>query len=474
MTTLSNVAAASDTPANFSERSPSTPTEEFPSAATAWSLVAILFCLSIISVLDRNVLTLLVEPVKRHLGISEIQMSLLLGAAFAVPFGVLSIPVGWAVDRFPRRYIIAAGITTWSIATIATGLVRSYDALFVARSCVGAGDATLAPSNSSLISDLFPRDKLALPMAIASMGFKAGQGAALLIGAALMLRIAPEAAYDLPILGELQGWQVIFVAVGLPGLLFVPAIFLIREPARRTTLEPGAGNSASFSGYFRFMRHNWRLFLPHHLGVLLLIALSYTVIAWMPAFLTRVYGWSESTAGGWLGTAFLAAPLLGMPLHGALADHLFRRGWRDIHMRYPMLATTLGAPLAISAFLVPHPETAVVLAGLFIFVVSGYVSLPITALMSVLPNHFRGKAAAIVGLVCATSGTVLGPLAVGTVTDVIYGDPRLVGHSIITCIAVLAPLVIGLFALTLAPLRGLAAAVDAQTHDGHATSGVEQ
>jgi MFS family permease len=430
---------------------------EYTSRRTAWTITFILFTLSLISVLDRNILTLLVEPVKRHFSLTDVQMSLLIGAAFAVPYGALSIPVGWAVDRFQRRYIIAAGVTTWSFATVATGLASSFTGLFVARCFVGVGDASLGPANGSILSDVFPRNKLALPMAIASMGFKAGQGAALIAGGLLLGFIAPTAIYTVQAVGDLAGWQILFIIVGLPGLLFVPLIFMIAEPARHASGVQQDDAKSGFPAYFRFVRSHVRFFLPHHLGFLLQIAMSYTMIAWMPAFLTRTYGWSEGLAGAWLGTAFLIGPLIGMPLHGALADFLYRRGWSDIHMRYSAISVALGMPLAIAALLAPTPEMSVTLAGIYVFLISGYASLPGTALVSHLPSRLRGKAAAMLGLVCSTTGTILGPLMVGVVTDVVFRDPKMVGYSIMTCIIVLAPLVVVLMAASLKPLRQMAA-----------------
>ena len=240
-------------------------------------MVGILFMLSIISVLDRNIITLLVGPIKQHFALSDVQMSLLIGAAFSVPFGVLSIPLGWAIDRFERRPIVAIGIAVWSVATMATGLARSFAVLFAARCCVGAGDATLAPANASLLSDLFPRTRLALPMALASMGFKAGQGAALIVGGLLTLWIAPTAVYDLALLGQVKGWQLIFIVVGLPRLLFIPLIYSVREPLRRGGDPARSEDEASYGDYLRFIRSEPRFFVGHHLGVLLLISMAYTL-----------------------------------------------------------------------------------------------------------------------------------------------------------------------------------------------------
>lgn len=418
----------------------------------AWFATWMLALLAAIAIMDRNIVTLLVDPIKHHFELTDVQMSLLIGAAFAVPFGILGIPAGWAVDRFSRRTVIALGITTWSLATMATGVVRSFGGLVAARSMVGAGDATLGPANSSLISDLFPKGKLALPMAITGMGNKVGQGAALIIGGYLTYLIEPQADFLLPLLGETAGWQIIFLLVGLPGLLFLPLIYLIPEPSR--ALLPGVVRpDCSFAAFFKYWRQHWRFLLPHHVGFLLLIALSNAVMVWTPAFLIRAHGWSPSMVGGWLGTALLVAPLLGMPLHGMLADILHRRGWHDIHLRYPMITAALGAPIAIFAFLAPAPETTVFSIGLFLFVVSGYVSLPLTALMTVVPAEFRGKAASIVGLVCGAGGVMLGPLLVGLLTDFVFVDPSEVGFSIMIVMVALLPAIILIFTTALPALR---------------------
>lgn len=418
----------------------------------AWFATGMLALLAAIAILDRNIVTLLVDPIKHHFVLSDVQMSLLIGAAFAVPFGVLGIPAGWAVDRFSRRSVIALGICAWSVATMATGAVRSFGGLVVARSFVGAGDATIGPANSSLLSDLFPKGKLALPMAITGMGNKIGQGGALIVGGWLASMIDPTKNIALPLLGETAGWQLIFLLVGLPGLLIVPFVFLIPEPSR--ALAEGKNQpDSSFVAFFAYWKANARFLLPHHLGFLFLVAMSNAVMAWTPAFLIRSHGWSAATVGSWLGTALVIAPLMGMPLHGMFADMLYRRGWRDIHLRYPIVTAILGVPLPICGFLAPIPEATVICVGLFLFLVSGYASLPLTALMTVLPGRFRGKGTSIVGLFCGAGGVMLGPLLVGYITDAIIRDPAKVGISVMVSLVVFLLLFVLSFLMALPALR---------------------
>lgn len=424
------------------------------SSARAWLTTLMLFLLATISILDRNIITLMVDPIKRHFELNDAQIGLLVGAAFAVPFGAFVIPVGWAVDRFQRRFIIASGVTVWSFATVATGLAGSFTGLVAARSLIGASDASLGPATASWLGDLFAREKLALPMALTNLGYKVGQGAALIVGGALASYFTPDDWFHLSFLGQLKGWQITFVLVGLPGLILVPAVLMLREPKRDAPATVGP-ERADFSAFFAFVRQRWQFFLFHHVGFFALVAITAVILTWTPAFFVRMHGWSEAMGGSQLGLAILLGPLMGLPLHGALADHLYRRGWTDIHLRYPIIAMSLGMPIAAGVYLVPSPDLAVLLVGLFWFVVSAYTSLPLTALVAVVPARLRGKAVSVVGLVSGTSGLVCGPLLVGLLTEAVFRDEALVGYSILASIALLMPLFLAGFILALRPLRAM-------------------
>lgn len=427
-------------------------TPDYP-ARVRWTFVAILFCLSVVSVIDRHMLTLLVAPIQARFSLSDVQMGMLIGFAFALPHGLFSIPVGWAVDRYPRRWIITGGLAIWSLATAATGLARSYTGLFAARATCGFGEASIIPSQGSILGDLFPREKLALATSIASMGFRAGQGLALLIGGLLTFYILPAELMTVPLLGEVQGWQVIFMLIGLAGLLFVPLIFCVPEPLRRSAPGSSASNEPTFGAYFAFIGRHPRFYICHHLGFLAFVSMAVAVSTWTPAYLIRHFGWSESMTGAWLGATILIAPVVGMPVHGMIADWLYQRGWHDIHIRYPMISAVIGAPIAILAFSVGDPRLCVLLVGAYLFVISNYTSLPLTAVIALLPSNLRGKAVAIVMVCCGALGSILGPLIASTINDVLYGDPKMIGNAVMISLALLAPLIFALFYATLKPLR---------------------
>ena len=159
--------------------------------------------------------------------------------------------------------------------------------------------------------------------------------------------------------------------------------------------------------------------------------------------------------GARLGATLLIAPLVSMPIHGAFADWLYRRGWHDIHVRYPMISAMIGAPIAILAFMVGDPHLCVLFVGLYLLVTSNYASLPLTAVIAQLPSNLRGKAVSIVMLICGTGGSILGPLIVGTINDVAFHDPKAIGNAVILAICLLAPIIFVLFYAALKPLRAM-------------------
>jgi MFS family permease len=433
--------------------------DPYPSALVGWAAVVVLFLLVVLSVLDRNILTLLVRPIKADLHISDVQFSLLYGMAFSISYGVAAMPAGWMIDRFQRRIVIFFGVVFWSLAAAATGLARSFEMLFLARTGVGAGEAVLSPGQQSMLSDLFPRDKLTLPLSMSALGLKVGGGAALIIGGALTAVFPPDKSYFAPFVGDLQGWQVIFLIVGLPGILLAALIFLIPEPQRRAV--PGAALNSKppgFADYFRVIGKNLRFYIGHHIGQTLYVVVAVGVAAWAPAFLNRVHGWDEAQAGVTLGTAMLWGPLLGLPLHGYIADKLFQRGVLDIHMRYSMFAALVGIPFGVSAFFVANPNLACALIGVFFFIISVYASLPTVSVQTVLPSDMRGKAASIMLIVIGTGGTIAGPLAVAALTDFVFHDEAAVGKALAIVIGVGLLAVAGLFGLTLKPIRARMAA----------------
>lgn len=439
--------------------------DAYPALLVGWRATVILFLLYVLSMLDRNILTLLINPIKADLGLGDFEMSLLIGIAFAFFYAVMALPLGYAIDRFSRRIVIFWCVIVWSFATMLCGVATSFALLFMARALVGGGEAALAPGAQSILADLFPPTKLALPLSVFSLGGKAGQAISLLIGGLLTTIIAPTSLHSLPLLGaDIKGWQLIFLIIGAPGLLIAFLIFTFPEPVRRTRISSGA--SANYGEYWRFLKQHWRLIVPSHLGSVMFLAAVVSAINWAPAHIERAFGWSAAQVGAGLGIALFVGPVLGMPFHGAVADRLFRKGILDIHLRYMMFTALVGLPIGIAAFVVRDPILCILLAGLFFFVTTTYVGLSITALQVVVPGNLRGKAAAVFLLAGGLGGASLGPMLVGALTDFAFGDPNKVGWSIAITLAILLPLTAFLFFLALAPMRNMVSERD-RAADGH-------
>src|SRR5688572_16551723 len=166
-----------------------------------------------LSVLDRFIVSLLVEPIKRDLGLTDMQFGMVYGAGFALTFAILGLVCGALADRFSRRWLIFAGVSVWSLATAALGFAQNFWQLLVARLGVGAGEAALNPCATSMITDLFPRERLTLAMALYTLGATLGGGTAFMVGGALIDLVSHSDVVTLPLIGNIRSWQAVFVIV---------------------------------------------------------------------------------------------------------------------------------------------------------------------------------------------------------------------------------------------------------------------
>ena len=411
--------------------------------------MVILLLAAILSFVDRQLLSLLIDPIKRDLGVNDFQMGLLVGPAFAIFYAIAGIPCGWLADRANRGRVVAAGIATWSALTAASGFAASYAQLFLARVGVGVGEATLGPSAHSLIADSFDARRLPLAMALYSTGVALGAGLAFAFGAQAVALVAhlPD---DLPILGAMRDWQAAFVIVGLPGLLVALAMLLVvRDPRVRV---PGAQSPRLLEGLGPFWRQNRRLILTWLLAISALTGSGYASLTWLPAHFIRTFGWTPERAGTVIGLMLMAAGVAGALAAGAVASALARRGVADAPIRVILATALLHAPLTAAVTLVAEP-TAVLLLAPSMFLSTAFVALGPAAVQSATPGPLRGRVAAFVLMVTSLVGMVAGPVGVGALTSFLFADDRSVGASL-AIVAGLLSLAGGLLLLAaLAPYR---------------------
>ena len=286
------------------------------SAKYAWFVVAILMMAYVFSFVDRQILNLMVGPIRKDLGISDTEMSLLMGFSFAIFYTIMGIPLGRMADSKSRRGLVTVGIIVWSVMTALCGLAKHYWQLFIFRIGVGVGEAALSPAAYSMIADYFPPSKRATAISVYSMGIYIGSGIAFLLGGLIVEFVTAQGAVTLPVLGETRPWQVVFYVLGASGLLFSFAFLLIKEPKRS-----GAGTAAvvPIKEVVAYLKLNRRTVLSHNIGFAMIAFCSYGTAAWIPTYFVRVHGWSIGQVGLVFGLIVMIFGSLGIVPGGRLS-----------------------------------------------------------------------------------------------------------------------------------------------------------
>jgi MFS family permease len=403
----------------------------YPMPGYAIYVLAIFFAVAVLSYTDRLILNLLVDPIRHDLGITDTQISLLQGVAFAALYAVIGLPLGRFADRFNRRNLILFGVVTWSAATAACGLASGFWPLFAARIGVGLGEAALAPAAMSMIADYFPPHRRGSAIGVFLTGMSMGGGTAVLTGGAL-LQGFESGGLALPALfGHLAPWREVLVALAFPGCLMAPLLLTVREPARRETLTAAAAGQSAFEPTKRFFSENrWTfiyLFTAFALGNLA----SYASDAWLPSVLIRRFSLSPVQVGASIGTVSLICGGAGTLLGGVIADRLQHAGRSDAALRFTLVTNLCALPLLIFP-LMPTLVLALTLAGVSAFVLGMAGTAGLTATQNAVPGEMRGFAVSMQAFMYTLIGLGLGPTLVAFTTDHVYRDPRQVGASIVT------------------------------------------
>lgn len=417
--------------------------------AYEWYVVLICMLAYIFSFVDRQILALMIEPIKRDLQLSDTQFSLLHGLAFSLFYAFMGIPIALLADRYSRPRIIAIGVAFWSVATAACGLSKNFGQMFLARIGVGVGEAALSPATYSMLSDMFPRHKLGRAVGIYSIGSFIGGGLAFLIGGYVIDLLKSVDSVHVPGVGELRPWQVTFFIVGLPGVLVALLILLtVRDPQRKGLRHDASGRvqKPTAGEVFRFLGRHRGTFCCHYLGFSFYAMILFCLLGWTPAFYMRKFGMSPVEAGYMLGTVVLLANTAGVFCGGWLMDWLARRGYSDA----PLRAGVIGAiGMALPAVAFTQVDGLWLSVGLLLPAMF-FASFPMptsTAAMQILPpNQLRAQVSALFLLISNLVGLGLGTTAVALLTDRLFRDPAAVGHSMSLLIGVATLACIGLLA----------------------------
>ena len=406
------------------------------SAPYRWYVIFVLLLAQTFSFLDRMIMGLLVGPIRESFAISDTQYSLLAGLAFSLFYAVMGIPLARIADSRNRRTLITWGIAVWSFMTALCGMARGFWTLFIARVGVGVGEAALGPAAYSMITDYFPKSTLARALSVYMLGVTIGSGAAYMLGGAVVAYVQTLDVVRLPVVGALEGWQLTFFMVGLPGLLV--ALLM-----RSTVAEPPRGGAEHAIPIPQVLSYTWqrrRAYACHIFGISIFIMVVYALNLWGPTYFIRTFDFSIAQAGWTFGLLMLGAGSAGLMFAGVVADKWMQRGVADAYARIILISMLCMLPCTIGLGLVSSPNAGIIVMSLAVFfsAFQGGITGGILQLMT--PNRMRGQIMAVYLLVANLIGLGLGPTVLAATTDYVFGADEAIGQSIALMGAVLCPM----------------------------------
>jgi MFS family permease len=381
----------------------------------------VLFVVLVFNFIDRQILAILLQPIKEDLKISDTALGFLTGFAFAVFYTFAGIPLARVADRWVRRSLIAISLATWSVMTAASGLARGFTDLALARIGVGIGEAGCTPPAHSLLSDYFPPEKRATVLSLYACGVTVGVGLGFWLGGWI---------------NDAFGWRVAFFIVGLPGVAMALLVRLtVREPLRGMS-EP---HLVSVQGYS--VRETWRFLATLATGRRISLAAAFRAFAgyglatWMPAFFVRLHHMTPGELGLWLSWIVALGGALGTFAGGWIADRWVRREPRA-RAYIGMLSALLSLPFTATSLLLADHR----LALLCFLPANAFGAMwlgPTGAIVQdLVPPTMRAMAAAIFIFILTIIGLGAGPQTVGILNDWI-GTPDAIRYSLLGTVIVM-------------------------------------
>jgi MFS family permease len=406
---------------------------EFPSFSRAWTLTFILFLAGVVSSVDRGILNLVIDPVRRELMISDVQISLLQGLSFSLFFASVGIPLGLVADRVQRRLLLSIGITVWSLATILGGLAPSYGWMFASRLLVGIGEATLGPCALSMISDAFPATRRGRPLGLHMLGGAISAGIAVMM-VGFILAHAAQGAFDFfPPARGVSPWRIAFVVAGCVGFIVAAMLLAQREPRRRGMVI-GASDGLGLRRTLGYLVENRGVLLPFYLGFAMAAVSAWAIMGWSAVFLMRHYHLAVGTLGQTLGLVSIIAGAIGAFTPGLVIDLMAGRYSRTAKFA-ALIALPFVAMPAAFAVLAPNFLAAILLFAFSTMLFPGMTTVVLSVFSDIMPNNMRAVSVSLLGLSSSVFGAITGPLLVATATEHLFHDSRMVGYSIMLVVA---------------------------------------
>lgn len=402
---------------------------DWPRPATAWLTISVLTLAAVLSYADRQMLNLMVDPIKSDLQISDVEIGLLQGMAFSIVYAFALLPVGRLADIYPRKRLISVGVIIWSIATIACGLAGSFVELAVARICVGVGEAVLTPAGISMIGDSFPPERRGAATGVFLMGMSIGSGSALLLGGRMFDFAAAGGTAALPFISNLAPWRFPFLVLGVFGLAFSLATISIREPVRHAAGGEAIGRPR-LSDAIAAIAGLKTVIFPIIIATALMGIAGFAAISWAPTLLSRQFHLKPGAIGSILGPIHILAGIAGSVGAGILADMVMRK--RGVRGQFGLLtAISLAAILAAIGMLAQSMPLLLSSYAVILLLNNLCGTVAMTALQSSVPPFVRGLAASMLGFGNIAIGLGFGALLTGLALQEMLRDPNKVALGIV-------------------------------------------
>ncbi len=406
----------------------------WPSRSAAHFGLAVIILATMLNFFDAQVFAMMAQRIKVDFDLTDEQLGFLIGPANVVFYVLVGIPLARLVDRYPRKYVLACGISIIGGVTALGGLAQNLWQLFCSRMLVGAGGSAHAPGAYSMLADYYPPQTLHRAIGFLQLGFIGGNALGIFLGGTL---VALAAAWPVTQwMGlTIHGWQWILMIVGAPGLLIAGLLLLVTEPPRRGI---GPRSALTFREVLGEISARRAVYLPLFVGLALSSALSSGLQAWRTPFLMRTYGWDEAEIGRLAGLMFLVAALIGAAFGTLFVEWLAKR-YRDANVRAAAILFTVAVPFEIAAPLMPTGELSLLCLG--IVLVCGLASAvpQNAAIQRITPNAMRGQVTAIYLFMFIVFGALGGQL-IGSVTYRVFGNDADLWKSLVLVAVVLAPL----------------------------------
>jgi MFS family permease len=407
----------------------------WPARSAAYYGLFVIILATALNFLDAQIFNMLAQTIKADFHLTDTQLGFLLGPATILFYVFVGIPLAYLVDIFPRKYVLAAGISLIGGITALGGLAQNFVQLFLSRMLVGAGASAHAPGSYSMLADYYPPAKLPRAIGFLQLGFISGNAGGVYLGGVLLTLVGAWPVTHWMGL-TIHPWQWVLMMVGAPGFVIAALLLLAKEPPRRRVTSQT--QEVSWRAVATEIGARKAVYLPLFIGLAFSATEFYGLGNWRPAFLERTYGWTPMRVGQWLGAVITVSYLLGAFVGTVFTEWLAKR-YKDAHVRAATILFCLTAPCEIIAPLMPTGELAMLfVAAGGVFALASAVPQN-AAIQRITPNQMRGRVTAIYLFMFIFFGG-FGAQLIGSVTQHVFRSDAYLWKSIVLTAAILLPL----------------------------------